>query len=136
MGQQAAAGSGADHGRLRRSPSFNTTSIAWARRLAAKSERPDLPWSFKVVDDPVVNAFALPGGPIHVTRGLLAHMESRGAAGRGHGARDRPRHRPPLGQADEQGHVAQLGLVVGMAVSETVRRPGRAGHGRPAACCS
>ena len=31
------------------------------QRLAAASERPGLPWSFKVVDDPAVNAFALPG---------------------------------------------------------------------------
>src|SRR5258705_316271 len=30
-------------------------------RLAATSERPNLPWTFHVVDDPVVNAFALPG---------------------------------------------------------------------------
>src|SRR6266700_2218828 len=33
-------------------------------RLAASSERPNLPWTFHVVDDPVVNAFALPGGSI------------------------------------------------------------------------
>lgn len=45
-------------------------------RLAAVSERPNLPWSFKVVDDPIVNAFALPGGFIYVTRGILAHFES------------------------------------------------------------
>ncbi len=45
-------------------------------RMAAVSERPGLPWSFKVVDDPVVNAFALPGGFIYVTRGILAHFES------------------------------------------------------------
>jgi predicted Zn-dependent protease len=44
--------------------------------LAARSERPGLPWSFKVVDDPTVNAFALPGGFIYVTRGLLAHIGS------------------------------------------------------------
>src|SRR2546423_12133143 len=31
-------------------------------RLAATSERPNLPWTFRVVDDLVVNAFALPGG--------------------------------------------------------------------------
>ena len=41
-------------------------------RLAAVSERPTLPWEFKVVDDPIVNAFALPGGFIYVTRGTLA----------------------------------------------------------------
>lgn len=45
-------------------------------RLAAKSERPNLPWTFRVVDDPVVNAFALPGGFIYITRGILAHLGS------------------------------------------------------------
>jgi predicted Zn-dependent protease len=44
--------------------------------LAAKSERPGLPWKFQVVDDPVVNAFALPGGFIYVTRGILGHFNS------------------------------------------------------------
>lgn len=46
------------------------------QRIAADSERPDLPWTFRVVDDPVVNAFALPGGFIYVTRGLLTHLTS------------------------------------------------------------
>jgi predicted Zn-dependent protease len=45
-------------------------------RLAATSERPNLPWTFRVVDDPAVNAFAIPGGFVYVTRGLLAHMTS------------------------------------------------------------
>lgn len=45
-------------------------------RLAATSERPELPWTFRVVDDPGVNAFAIPGGFIYVTRGLLAHLTS------------------------------------------------------------
>jgi predicted Zn-dependent protease len=31
-------------------------------RLAALSERPQLPWAFRLVDDPVINAFAVPGG--------------------------------------------------------------------------
>src|SRR2546430_5862880 len=46
-------------------------------RLAATSERPNLPWTFRVVDDPVVNAFALPGGFIFVTLGILAHEIGR-----------------------------------------------------------
>lgn len=46
------------------------------KELAARSERPNLPWSFKVLDDPAVNAFALPGGYVYVTRGLLSHMTS------------------------------------------------------------
>jgi predicted Zn-dependent protease len=45
-------------------------------RLARASERPNLPWTFRVVDDPVVNAFALPGGYIYVSRGILAHFNS------------------------------------------------------------
>jgi len=45
-------------------------------RLAATSERPNLPWTFRVVDDPAINAFAIPGGFIYVTRGLLAHLTS------------------------------------------------------------
>lgn len=45
-------------------------------RLAKASERPHLPWKFTVVDEPAVNAFALPGGFIYVTRGILAHMSS------------------------------------------------------------
>jgi predicted Zn-dependent protease len=44
--------------------------------MARKSERPQLPWQFRVIDDPLVNAFAVPGGFIYVTRGILAHMNS------------------------------------------------------------
>ncbi len=46
------------------------------KQLAATSERPDLPWTFRVVDDPIVNAFALPGGFIYITRGIMAHLGS------------------------------------------------------------
>ncbi len=48
----------------------------FGERLAATSERPDLPWTFRVVDDPAVNAFAVPGGFVYVTRGLLSHITS------------------------------------------------------------
>lgn len=44
--------------------------------MARDTERPDLPWSFEVADEPVVNAFALPGGPVFVTRGILAYFNS------------------------------------------------------------
>ena len=44
--------------------------------MAKSSERPELPWSFTVLDDPVVNAFALPGGPIFITRGIITNMNS------------------------------------------------------------
>jgi predicted Zn-dependent protease len=48
----------------------------FGERLAVTSERPGLPWTFRVVDDPAVNAFAVPGGFVYVTRGLLAHLTS------------------------------------------------------------
>jgi predicted Zn-dependent protease len=44
--------------------------------LAKTSERPDLPWHFTILDSPVVNAFALPGGYVYITRGLLALASS------------------------------------------------------------
>ena len=47
-----------------------------ASRLAAASERPELPWEFTVLDSAQVNAFALPGGKVFVSRGLLVGMEN------------------------------------------------------------
>jgi predicted Zn-dependent protease len=44
-------------------------------RLARGSERPNLPWHFTVVDVPAINAFALPGGYIYLTRGMLAYLD-------------------------------------------------------------
>ncbi len=45
-------------------------------RLAAISERPHLDWTFTVIDDENINAYALPGGFIYINRGLLAYMEN------------------------------------------------------------
>ena len=45
-------------------------------RMAKASERPDLPWDFDIVDDPAINAFALPGGSIFFTRGILGFMQN------------------------------------------------------------
>ena len=44
-------------------------------KLAKLSHRPNLPWQFAVVDHPAVNAFALPGGFIYLTRGILPYLE-------------------------------------------------------------
>lgn len=45
-------------------------------RMAAISERPDLPWTFTVLDDAVINAYAAPGGYIFLTRGILTYLGS------------------------------------------------------------
>ena len=44
-------------------------------KLAQASERPNLPWHFTVVDVPAINAFALPGGYIYITRGILPFLQ-------------------------------------------------------------
>lgn len=46
------------------------------QRLASQSERAQLEWHFTVLDSPEINAFALPGGYVYVTRGIMAYMES------------------------------------------------------------
>ncbi|HEV8240859.1 MAG TPA: M48 family metalloprotease [Thermoanaerobaculia bacterium] len=95
------------------------------RQLAARSERPDLPWTFTVVDDPAVNAFALPGGFIYVTRGLVDHMGSEaelaGVIGHeiGHVA-----SRHTVNQLSKQ-QLTQIGLTLGMVLGgQQVQRYG------------
>jgi predicted Zn-dependent protease len=57
-------------------PALQEYVSALGQKIAAHSERPDLPWTFRLADDAAVNAFAAPGGFIYVTRGILAHLES------------------------------------------------------------
>lgn len=45
------------------------------QKLASGSHRPNLPWSFTVVDSQAVNAFALPGGYVYITRGILPYLD-------------------------------------------------------------
>lgn len=42
------------------------------QRVAQDTERPDVQYKFTLLDSPMVNAFALPGGYVYVTRGLMA----------------------------------------------------------------
>jgi predicted Zn-dependent protease len=46
------------------------------QRLAAQSHRSQLQWTFTVLDSPEINAFALPGGYVYVTRGIMAYLDS------------------------------------------------------------
>ncbi|APW44263.1 M48 family metalloprotease [Rhodoferax saidenbachensis] len=46
------------------------------QKLATHSHRSNLQWHFTVLDSPEINAFALPGGYVYVTRGIMAYMES------------------------------------------------------------
>lgn len=88
------------------------------QKVAAVSEWPSLPWTFRVLDSSIVNAFAIPGGYIYVTRGLLAHMNSEaelaGVLGHevGHVT---GRH---AAEQQRRATLANVGLLLGSVVSE------------------
>lgn len=92
------------------------------KQLAAKSERPNLPWEFHVVNDASVNAFALPGGFIYVTRGLMTYVNNEAELATvvgheiGHVTARHSAH-----QVSQQ-QLATLGLGVGSILSKDVAR--------------
>jgi predicted Zn-dependent protease len=91
-------------------------------RMAKQSERPNLPWEFHVVNDASVNAFALPGGFIYVTRGLMTSIndEAELATVVGHEI-GHVTNRHSVQQISKS-QVAQLGLGVGSILSADVAR--------------
>jgi predicted Zn-dependent protease len=110
-------------------PGFQTYIQELGARLAATSERPRLPWTFRVVDDPAVNAFALPGGFIYVTRGIMAHMTSEAqlATVLGHEI-GHVTARHSAAQMSKQ-QLATLGLAIGsIASAQFDRYAGLAGQ--------
>jgi predicted Zn-dependent protease len=87
------------------------------QEMAAISHRKDIEYSFKVVDSPVVNAFAVPGGFVYFTRGIMAHFnnEAEFAGVLGHEIG----HITARHTAAQQSKLllAQLGMAVGVMVS-------------------
>jgi predicted Zn-dependent protease len=94
-------------------------------KLASKSERPNLPWTFRVLDDPTVNAFALPGGYIYVTRGILAYLnnEAELAGVMGHEIGHVNAQHSVYRMSSQQ--LTQLGLGVGMILSPELAKYGQ-----------
>ncbi len=94
--------------------------------LVRVSHLPNLKFRFTVLDDPTVNAFAMPGGYIYITRGILAHLNSEaqlaGVLGHeiGHVT---ARH---TARQITQQQLATLGLGVASALSTTVQKYGGA----------
>lgn len=130
-GQEAAMGKEADaqfHALYGDYPDQNLQRYveSVARPLAAVSERPALPWTFRVVDDPQVNAFALPGGYVYVTRGILAHMNSEAelAGVLGHEIGHVTARHSASAQSKQM--LGMVGLGVGMILSPTLRQGGDA----------
>ncbi len=58
------------------SPELQAMVNRIGQEIAAQSHRPDLEFTFTVLDAPEVNAFALPGGYVYITRGIMAYLNS------------------------------------------------------------
>lgn len=76
LGRQADEQVVEDVGVYAERPGLNTYVTRVGAALVRTGERQELPWTFRVLDDPEVNAFAGPGGFVYVTRGLLTHLSS------------------------------------------------------------
>jgi len=121
MGQQADSQVIASIG-LYPDPALQSYVQGLGTRLATTSERPNLSWTFRVVDDPAVNAFAIPGGFVYVTRGILAHMttEAELATVMGHEIGHVTARHTAHEMSREQ--VAGLGLAIGSIASSQIAR--------------
>jgi predicted Zn-dependent protease len=92
--------------------------------MAAISHRSNIAWTFRVLESDVVNAFAVPGGYVYFTRGILAHFNNEaqfaGVLGHeiGHVA-----HRHTVGQQRNQ-TLGQVGLIAGMILSPRIAQFG------------
>jgi predicted Zn-dependent protease len=100
------------------------------QQLAKISHRPQLTYTFNVMDSPVINAFAVPGGYVYLTRGILAYLNSEaelaGIIGHeiGHIT---ARH---SAQQYTKAQLAQIGLGLGSLLSQTFSQyAGLAGQG-------
>ncbi len=89
--------------------------------LAKVSHRPNLEYHFRILDSPVVNAFAVPGGYIYFTRGILAQFNSEaeliGVLGHELG------HVTARHSASQQSkqQLGQLALIGGLVISPQFR---------------
>lgn len=94
------------------------------QRLAKKSHRPDLPFTFTLLDSPEVNAFALPGGYVYITRGIMAYMnkESHLAGVIGHEiGHVTGRHGAQRAAQQQVSQVATVAVAVGTGSSQLLQ---------------
>lgn len=90
---------------------------AKGQEMASISHRKNLKFHFKVVDSPVVNAFAIPGGYVYFTRGIMAHFnnEAEFAGVLGHEiGHITARH---SAKQYSRAMLAQVGIVAGTVIS-------------------
>ena len=91
------------------------------QQMAAISHRDKLKYEFKILDSPVVNAFAVPGGYVYFTRGIMAHFnnEAEFAGVLGHEIGHITARHSAKQYSRQQ--LAQVGFIVGMIASEKFR---------------
>lgn len=92
------------------------------QEMAKVSHRPHLNYEFKILDSPVVNAFAVPGGYVYFTRGIMAHFsnEAEFAGVLGHEIGHITARHTVRQQRNQL--LAQLGLIAGIiAVPEVAQ---------------
>lgn len=92
------------------------------QQMVKVSHRPDLKFTFRLLDSPVINAFAVPGGYVYITRGILAYLNSEAelAGVMGHEiGHVTARH---SAKQYSKAQLAQLGLGVGSILSEDFQR--------------
>ncbi|MEO7522045.1 MAG: M48 family metalloprotease [Gemmatimonas sp.] len=123
MGQQASRGDLQRVGEVASQPARDLVNRI-GKTMAAKSERPSLPWEFHVLDDAAVNAFAYPGGFIFVTRGLMTHLNSEAELAEviGHEIGHVTAKHTVASMSKQQ--VAQIGLVAGSVLSPQIAKYG------------
>lgn len=81
--QEISMGAQAHKDIIKKTPVYNSPHLqAYVNNigqlLASKSDRNNIRYTFTVLDDPSVNAFALPGGYVYITTGILAYLNSEG----------------------------------------------------------
>ena len=94
---------------------------SYGKKMAQISHRPKLDYQFRILDSPVVNAFAVPGGYVYFTRGIMAHFnnEAEFAGVLGHEiGHITARH---SAQQQSQQILAQVGFLAAMVASEKFR---------------
>ena len=92
------------------------------KEMGAISHRSHLNYEFKILDSPVVNAFAVPGGYVYFTRGIMAHFnnEAEFAGVLGHEIGHVTARHSAKQQSTQT--LAQLGLIVGVIASKDIAR--------------
>lgn len=87
------------------------------KALAAISHRPELDYKFRIVDSEILNAFAVPGGYVYFTRGIMASFnnEAQFTGVLGHEIGHITARHSVVQQRNAM--LGQVGLIAGMVIS-------------------